>query len=258
MRHLRYALLALAALVAHAAPATAQGIEWGVKAGASVTSVAAVTDYYDFTYCCAPGSDGIGTTPSRGTGLTVGAFVGVPVTSRFSVQFEALRSSARHSVTLPLFQSLNIAFTRDSLEAAALAAGNMALSPRARVYVAAGPVFGFRTGERFSSSDPNVVRGDPETDVYALQATPYAAPELLRNSLTSLTLNGGLIAGRLVIEARFSQALHSMFKDDDALVAGFVSVGGHEATLRRLVTDFGPLLRADRQRNLTFLAGVRF
>jgi hypothetical protein len=103
-----------------------------------------------------------------------------------------------------------------------------------------------------------LARGDPETGIYVVQAAAYAAPELLRRMVPSLTVAGGWTYGRLILEARYAHGLQSVFEDADGLVEGFVRAGAHEPTIRRLVPLFGPSLEAARPRALTFLAGFRF
>jgi hypothetical protein len=127
-----------------------------------------------------------------------------------------------------------------------------------RLYVATGPVFGFRLGEDAESSDASLRRGDAETDIYALQALVYSAPELLKRSQTSIGVVAGWEYRRFLVEVRLTQGLQSLFKDPEAMVDAFVKVGGHEPTLRRLITQFGPILESAKSRDVAILTGVRF
>jgi hypothetical protein len=129
---------------------------------------------------------------------------------------------------------------------------------RHHAYVATGPVFGFKVGEHADSSDARLARGNPETDIYVVQILAYAAPELLRTSQTSVAVAGGWVFRRSLVEVRFTQGLQSIFKDRDGLLAGFVTVGGDEATLNRLIPQFGPFLESAKNRDLAVLAGFRF
>jgi hypothetical protein len=52
--------------------------------------------------------------------------------------------------------------------------------------------------------------------------------------------------------------LQSIFKNQDGLLSGFVDLGGDEATLRRLVPQFGPFLESAKNRDVAVLAGFRF
>ena len=60
------------------------------------------------------------------------------------------------------------------------------------------------------------------------------------------------------MEVRLTQGLQSIFKDREGLVSGFVEVGGHEPTLRRLIPQFGPFLESAKSRDVAVLAGFRF
>jgi hypothetical protein len=63
---------------------------------------------------------------------------------------------------------------------------------------------------------------------------------------------------RFLVEVRLTQGLQSLFKDPEAMVDAFVKVGGHEPTLRRLITQFGPILESAKSRDVAILTGVRF
>jgi hypothetical protein len=174
------------------------------------------------------------------------------------VQGETLFSRKSHSVDLQPYEAIQATFSRDYVEVVGLVKLDMPVSRQNHAYVASGPAFGFKIGEHADSSDPRLVRGNPETDIYVVQILAYAAPELSRTSQISLAVAGGWVYRRLLVEVRFTQGLQSIFKDQDGLVAGFVEVGGDESTLRRLIPQFGPLLESAKSRDLAVLAGVRF
>lgn len=43
-----------------------------------------------------------------------------------------------------------------------------------------------------------------------------------------------------------------------SIVAGCVSVGGHEPTLTRLIAQFAPFMESAKSRDIASLAGIRF
>ena len=195
---------------------------------------------------------------SPGTAFVAGGFAALPLHRWFDVQGELLFSRRRHSVDLQPYEAIQIPFTRDYVEASGLARLKFPSSDRNHFYLAAGPVFGFRVGEHAASSDANLRRGDPNTDIYAIQVLVYAAPELLRKSQTSVTVAGGWVYRRLLVEVRFTRGVQSIFRDREGLVSGFAAVGGDESTLRRLIAQFGPFLESAKSRDVALLAGVRF
>ena len=111
------------------------------------------------------------------------------------------------------YEAITATFTRDSVDAAALVTLEFPVTSRNRAYVASGPVFGFRIGEEAETSDPRLVRGNPETDIYVVQVLAYAAPELLRTTQTSIAVAAGWVYRGLLLEARLTQGLQSIFKD---------------------------------------------
>jgi hypothetical protein len=241
-----------------ASGANAQTVHFGAKGGINSTSVNGVPDYYDFLLCCHPLFPDARVDATRGRGFTAGGFVAWPIHERFAVQTELMLTRRRHSVNLQPYEPLQLDFRRDYIEAFGLATFQIPITSANRVYVAGGPVFGFRVGEKATSSDVTVRRGDPETDIYVVQTVPYAAPELLRRSQTSLAVMGGWEFRGILVEVRFTQALQSMFKDREGIVSAFVGLGGDEPTLRRIVPLFGPSLEDARDRDVSVLAGFRF
>lgn len=254
--HLGLMLIAWLALTP--APADAQSAGWGVKAGVNRTSVGSVADYYNWILCCLPSApDATVESSSRG-GFTAGGFFEVPITGPLGFQGELLFARRRHAVDLQPFEEIRITFTRDHLEAAALLKGTASLTSEHALYLAGGPVFGWRVGESADSSDPALRRGDPATNVYVVQALAYSAPELLRTFQTSVAGVAGWQYRRVLLELRYTHGLQSIFKDRDGIVAGFVEAGGHEPTLTRLVGEFGPFLESAKSRDVTVALGFRF
>lgn len=258
LTYVRIASIVLGAVALCADSSAAQSIEWGVKAGINRSSVGGVTDYYDWVLCCEPGRPDATVDASAGTGVTGGGFVAFPLGRRLALQGELLMSRRRHGVDLEPYEPIEVTFTRDYVEAAGLLKLQIPLSSVNHAYVAAGPVFGFKVGEQADSSDPRLVRGNPETDVYVVQIQAYAAPELLRTAQTSVAVAGGLVIRRLLVEVRFTQGLHSIFKDRSGLLEGFVSVGGDRETVDRLLPQFEPFLESARPRDVSLVLGVRF
>lgn len=247
----------LLALLLFASPLSAQTIQWGVKAGANTSSVGGVPDYYDWVLCCHPLYPDARVEATSNGGFTAGGFAVIPIGRRFSIQTELLLSRRRHSVDLSPYESIRITFARDYVEASALPTLSVPAGSGS-IYLAAGPVIGFRVGEAAKASDQALQRGDPDTDLYVMEALPYSAPELLRTSQLSLAIAGGWLYRRLLVELRFTQALQSVFKNEEGLLDGFVAAGAHAPTMRRLVPMFGPYLAAARPRDVTVLAGFRF
>jgi hypothetical protein len=255
---LRPAALAAALLASVPDPGAAQGIEWGVKAGVNAASVNAVPDYYDWLLCCEPGRPDARVDSAARPSITGAGFVAFPLTRRLAIQGELLISRRRHAVDLEPYEPIDITFTRDYVEAAGLVKLEVPVAGRTSIYVAGGPVFGYRIGEEAKSSDPRLDRGNPETEVYVVQLLAYAAPELLRTGQTSLALTGGLAVRRLLVEVRFTQGLQSVFKSRGGLRDGLVSVGGDPETVDRLLPRFAPFLESGRSRDLAVLVGMRF
>lgn len=255
---IRIGVATLAILACVEGRAGAQSVEWGVKAGMTSSSVTGVADYYDWLLCCHPRFPDARVDPKAGVNGTGGVFVAAPVSGWFGVQGELLFSRRQHSVDLAPFEDMTLTFQRDYIEAAALARATLPIGQTSRVYAGVGPVFGFRVGEKATSSDPSVRFGDPDTNIYVVQALAYGAPDLLRPTQTSLAAVAGVTFKRLLVEVRYTRGLQSIFKDRDGLVAGFVRAGGHEPTLRRLISDFGPFLESAKSQDLAVLAGFRF
>lgn len=249
---------AILAVVALPSIGNAQMLHWGLKGGLGTSSVGGVPDYYDFVLCCHPlyPDARVGSTPKRG--FTFGGFADFPIVDRFAIQAELLVTQRRHAVDLQPYQPIQIEFTRDSVEAAGLAKLEFAAGRVNSFYVAGGPVLGFLGSQSAFSGDPELRRGDSETNIYVVQALPYASPELLRTSQFSLALQGGWVYRAVVLEVRFVQGLQSIFKNRDQILQAFVDLGGHEPTLQRLVPMFAPSLEAAKSRDLTVLVGVRF
>ena len=258
VRRLRLASTTLAAVFYLASIAGAQTVHWGAKAGINSTSVKAVADYYDSFLCCHPLDPDAMVDSAPGAGFTAGGFAAVPIHAWLGVQGELLFSRNRHAVDLRPYEAIKATFTRDSVEAAALVKLEFPLTSGNRAYVASGPIFGFRIGEQAETSEPRLVRGNPETDIYVVQILAYAAPELLRTTETSIAVAAGWVYRRLLLEVRLTQGLQSIFKDREGIISGFVSVGGDEPTLRRLIPQFGPFLDAGKSRHLAVVAGFRF
>jgi Outer membrane protein beta-barrel domain len=254
----RFGSLAVVALLSLASVGTAQTVQWGAKIGFNTSSVNAVPEYYDWLLCCLPLAPGAMVDASPSTGIAAGGFATVRIHGWFGVQGEALFSRKRHSVDLQPYEPTRITFARDYVEAVGLARFEFPVTSENRLYVATGPVFGFRLGEDAESSDASLRRGDAETDIYALQALVYSAPELLKRSQTSIGVVAGWEYRRFLVEVRLTQGLQSLFKDPEAMVDAFVKVGGHEPTLRRLITQFGPILESAKSRDVAILTGVRF
>lgn len=258
VRPRRMVSVALAASLSLPIASRAQTVQWGAKAGINRSTVGAVPDYYDSFLCCHPLFPNARVDATPGAGVVAGGFLAVPVHAWFGVQGEALIARRRHAVDFRPYESIQATFTRDYVEAAALAKLELPVTTRNRFYVASGPVLQFRIAERAESSDPSLRRGDPETNIYVVQVLAYAAPELLRTSLTSVAFSAGWVYGRVLVEARFTQGLQSIFKDREGLIAGFVKAGGHEPTLRRLAPEFARFMEAAKGRDVAVLAGVRF
>jgi len=229
-----------------------------VKAGINSASANAVPAYYDFLLCCHPLFPDAIVDASAGTGFAGGGFASLRIHPQFAVQGELLFSRKRHGVDLQPYEAIEIAFGRDYVEVVGLARLEFPLARQNHIYAAAGPVFGFRIGERADSSDRRLTRGNPDTEIYAVQALVYAAPELLRITQASIAAMAGWGYRRLIVEVRLTQGLQSLFKDRDKIVSAFVSLGGHEPTLRRLITEFGPILESARNRDVAVLTGFRF
>lgn len=255
---LRIVSLTFGLLVSCATLVAAQTIEWGVKGGVNGSAVNAVPDYYDWVLCCEPGRPDARVDATAGTGVTGGGFVAFPITRRLAVQGEVLFSRRRHAVNLEPYEPIEITFTRDYVEAAGLVKVEWPLAGRNGIYLAGGPVVGYRIGEDAESSDPRLVRGNPETEVYVVQALAYAAPELLRSTQMSVAGAGGFVIRRLLVEVRFTQGLQSIFKDRRGLKDGFVSVGADPETLDRLLPRFAPFLESGRSRDLALMVGIQF
>lgn len=217
-----------------------------------------MSDYYDWLLCGHPLFPGATVEPKAGVNGTGGVFVAAPVAGWFGVQGELLFSRRQHSVDLAPFETMTLSFRRDYVEAAGLARATIPAGRASRVYAGVGPVFGFRVGENATSSDPSVRFGDPGTNVYVVQALAYGAPDLLRPTQTSIAAVAGWTTGRLLVEVRFARGVQSIFKNRDGLVAGFVKAGGHEPTLRRLISEFGPFLESAKSQDVAVLAGLRF
>jgi hypothetical protein len=255
MRRVSIAAVAMCLL---ASVSGAQPVQWEAKAGINSTSVGAVPDYYDWVLCCHPLFPDAMVDATSAVGFTVGVAAAFPIASWYAVQGELLFSRRRHSVDFRPYEAIDVGFTRDYVEAAGLMRLEHPVTGQGRIFVAGGPVIGFRVGERAESSDPMLRRGDPQTNIYVVQALVYSAPEVLRRSQASVALTTGGVYRRFLVEIRLTQGLQSIFKDRDGLVAGFVEAGGHEPTLRRLVADFGPFLESAKNRDLAVLAGIRF
>jgi hypothetical protein len=242
----------------------AQTVQWGAKAGINSASVNAVPDYYDWVLCCDPLFPDAMVDATSSAGFTTGGFVAVPIHTWFGIQGEMLFSRKRHSVDLQPYERIQATFVRDYVEVAGLAKLEFPVTGENRLYIASGPVFGFRTREYAESSDPRLTRGDPETDAYVVQALPYAAPEFLRTSQTSVAVVAGWVYRRLLVEARFTQGLQSIFKDREGLISGFVELGRYEpgqmptGAVRRVVGEFAPFLESGKSRDVAVLAGFRF
>jgi hypothetical protein len=258
VRSARIVSIAIASVLSLVSVCAAQSIHWGAKAGVNSTSVNDVTDYYDWVLCCHPRFPDATVGASSGAGVTAGGFVALPIHGWLGLQGEVGFSRKRHSVDLQPYEAIEATFTRDYVEVAGLAKVEFPVTAQNHLYVAGGPVFGFRIAEEAESSDPRLTRGDPETDIYVVQLLAYAAPELLRTSQTSLAIGAGWVYRQLLVEVRFTQGLQSIFKDREGLVAGFVEAGGDETTLRRLIGEFGPFLESARSRDVAVLAGFRF
>ena len=253
----RIGSLTVAAVLSLVSISAAQEVQWGAKAGINRSSVNAVPDYYDWLLCCLPRFPDAVVDATSSAGVTAGGFAALPIHRWFGVQGEMLFSRRRHFVDLQPYEAIQVTFTRDYIEAAGLAKLEFPVTSQHHIYVASGPVFGFRVGEDAESS-PTLRRGDPETDIYVVQTLAYAAPELLRTSQASVTAAAGWVYRRLLVEVRLTQGLQSIFKDREGLVSGFVALGGHEPTLRRLITQFGPFLESAKNRDVAVLAGFRF
>jgi hypothetical protein len=236
----------------------AQGVEWGVKAGVHNTSVAGVSDYYDWLLCCHPLFPNARVEPAGGVGGTAGVFLALPIRRGIAVQTEVNLSRKRHSVDLEPYEPIDVTFTRDVVEAAALLKLARAVGSQQGFYALAGPVLSFRIGESADSNDPNLSRGNPETDVYVTQLLAYSAPELLRRSQFSLAVAGAWVYRRLLVEVRLTHGLQSIFKDSDGLVEGSVEVGADEGTVKALVPEFVPFLHSAKGRDVAVLVGFRF
>src|SRR5688572_8571355 len=253
----RIGAIALLAIVS-AASLQAQSIEWGVKAGVGSTSVASVPQYYDWLLCCHPLNPNAMVESTARRGFIGGVFIAVPVTGWISLQSDVLLAQRRHFVDLQPYENIEITFERDYVDTAGLVRLTFPVRGEHRIYVAGGPVVSFRVGEGARSSEPRLRRGDPEIDVYVLQALTYGSPELLRRSYASAAIVGGWAYRRFLVEMRFSRGLQSIFRDRDAVVAGFVNAGGDEPTLERLILQFGPFMEAAKSRDIAVLAGFRF
>ena len=250
----RIAAFTLTTVLSWVSISTAQAVQWGAKAGANSSSVQAVPEYYDWLLCCHPLFPDAMVDATPAGGFTGGLFAARTVRNWFGVQGEVLLSQKRHSVDLRPYEPIEVTFTRTYVEASALAK----LEFPKHIYVAGGPALGFRIGQRASSSDASLSRGDPDTDIYALQTLIYGAPELLRKSQTSAVVASGWVYRGFLVEVRLTQGLQSMFKDREGIVAAFVKIGGHEPTLRRLIGDFGPFLESAKNHDVAVLAGFRF
>ena len=249
--------IALVAIL-FATPLRAQSIEWGVKAGLNRVSVASVPKYYDWLLCCHPLNPGAMVDSTARRGFVGGAFFAVPVTGWVALQGDVLLAQKRHFVDLQPYEKTQITFERDYVDVAGLVRLAVPVRGEHRLYVAGGPVVSFRVGEGFRSNEPGLRRGDRDIDVYVVQALPYGSPELLRRSYASAAVAGGWSYRRFLVEVRVTQGMQSIFRNRDGLVAGIVSVGGHEPTLQRLISQFAPFLESAKTRDVAVLTGFRF
>jgi hypothetical protein len=254
------ACIAVIALVAvmSAAPLHAQTIEWGVKAGVESTAVASVPEYYDWFLCCNLLNRGAMVESTARRGFVGGVFIAAPIAGWVALQGDVMFAQRRHFVDLQPFENNQVTFERDYVDTAGLVRLTLPVRGEHRVYVAGGPVVSFRIGEGSRSKEPGLRRGDRDIDVYVMQVLAYGAPELLRRSHASVAVVGGWTYRRLLVEARFTQGVQSIFRNRQELVAGFVSVGGHEPTLRQLISEFAPFMEAAKSRDVAVLAGFRF
>jgi hypothetical protein len=254
----RAVAFAILTVVAVPSIGSAQMLHWGLKGGLGTTTVGGVPDYYDFVLCCHPLDPDarVGSKPKRG--FTFGGFAACPIVDRFAIQAELLVTQRRHAVDLQPYQPIQIEFTRDSVEVAGLAKLEFPVGLVNSFYVAGGPVLGFLGSQSAVSGDPELRRDDSETNIYVVQALPYASPELLRKSQFSLAVQGGWVYRAIVFEVRFTQGLQSIFKSRDEILRAFVDLGGHAPTLQRIVPMFAPSLESAKNRDLTMLVGVRF
>lgn len=149
----RIAVFALVAVLAVAADGTAQSTGWGANVGINTTSLNGVPDYYDWLLCCHLLAPDPMVDASSATGFAAGVFAASRLHRWFAVQGEVLFSRRRHSVDLQPYEAIDITFTRDYVEAAGLAQFEFALAGENHMYVAAGPVFGFRVGDKAESSN---------------------------------------------------------------------------------------------------------
>jgi hypothetical protein len=241
-----------------AVPLHAQSIEWGVKGGVGSTSVASMSEYYDWFLCCHPLNPNAMVQSTARRGFVGGVFVDLPITGWVSLQGDVLLAQRRHLVDLQPYDSNQVTFERDYVDAAGLVRLAFPLGAEHRIYLAGGPVVSLRLGEGSRSKEPGLRRGDRDIEVYELQVLAYGAPELLRRSYASAAVVGGWTYRRLLVEVRFTQGLQSIFRDREGVVAGFVSVGGHELTLQQLISQFAPFMEAAKTRDIAVLAGFRF
>ena len=245
----RISALALVAIIA-AAPLHAQSFERGLKAGVNRASVASVPKYYEWWL-----SPGATVESTARKGFVGGVFFAVPVTGWVALQGDVLLAQKRHSVKL---YENKITFERDYVEAAGLVRLAVPVRDEHRIYVAGGPVASFRVGEGSRSQEPGLRRGDRDNDAGVVRDLAYGAPELLRRSYGSAAVAGGWSYRRFLVEVRFTQGLQSIFRNRDGLIAGLVSVGGHEPSLRRSISEFAPLMESAKPRDMAVLAGIRF
>ena len=253
----RIGAIALVAIIV-AAPLHAQSIESGVKAGLNSASVASVPKYYDWLLCCLPLNPGAMVESTARRGFVGGAFFAVPITDWVALQGDVLLAQRRHFVDLRPYENNQVTFERDYVDTAGLVRLAVPVRGEHRVYVAGGPVMSFRVGEGSRSKEPGLRRGDRDIDVYVLQVLTYGSPELLRRSYASAAVVGGWSYRRFLVEVRVTQGIQSIFRNRDALVAAFVSAGGHEPTLQRLISQFAPFMESAKSRDVAVLAGFRF
>jgi len=202
----RITLVAVAlALVVAAAPAWAQGIEAGVKAGYNAATLPNMsTALGDSTF-----------TGSTKSGAAFGGFVAFPMNDSFAVQPEVLW--VQQGVNLS--DSANEYNARlDYLQIPVLARFSFPSQSWGRGFLLAGPTFGIRLSA-------NVTQGALATQV------EQDAKSLTKAGDMGLAFGGGVDVGRFLAEARFTQGLTDVNTDAANLTQGvknraFTIMGG--------------------------------
>jgi hypothetical protein len=184
MRRSAMVAMVLGLLLRGGAPACAQGFDWGVKGGVNVATVKI------------DGEDGGPKLDSR-IGLVAGVFATLPLTSWLDLQPEALYAMKGGRLDLDGVEST---LALDYIDVPVLARIVKRGAGARRYYAAGGPSFGFR------------VRARSRVDFGSSTEDIDVADSIERADL-GVAFGGGLEAGALVIDGRYTLGLKDVDKD---------------------------------------------